>query len=70
MTGAGDTVMDRFLAGVGLSVHVGPIDLPFEGLCQTVKLRDSNELGELLSIDEDNFANDTRNRLSRIGREA
>lgn len=46
--GAGDTPMDTFLRGVGLSVHVGPIDLEYKGLSHTVKVRDSLELGALL----------------------
>lgn len=46
--GAGDTELDRFLDGVGLSVHVGPINLDFRGLTATIKIRDSHELGELL----------------------
>lgn len=46
--GAGDTEMDRFLSGVGLAVHVGPIDLEFKGVLQTIKLKDSFELGALL----------------------
>ena len=46
--GAGDTPMDIFLDNVGLSVHVGPHELPFRGSQQTVKLRDSFELGDLL----------------------
>ena len=46
--GAGDTEMDRFLSGVGLAVHVGPLDLEFKGVHQTIKLKSSFELGELL----------------------
>jgi hypothetical protein len=46
--GAGDTVMDTFLREVGLSIHVGNPDLPFEGRRATIRLRDSLELGELL----------------------
>ena len=46
--GAGDTLMDVFLNGVGLSVHVGPQSLPFRGLDQTIKLGDSFELGDML----------------------
>jgi hydroxymethylpyrimidine pyrophosphatase-like HAD family hydrolase len=48
--GAGDTEMDGFLAGVGLAVHVGPIDLEYKGLRHTIKLRSSFELGELLHV--------------------
>ncbi|MFL5328259.1 MAG: HAD family phosphatase [Gemmataceae bacterium] len=46
--GAGDAETDRFLTEVGLAVHVGPIDLEYKGLRDTVRLRDSNELGDLL----------------------
>jgi hydroxymethylpyrimidine pyrophosphatase-like HAD family hydrolase len=46
--GAGDAELDRFLSGVGLAVHVGNLDLEFKGLFQTIKIKDSFELGELL----------------------
>jgi hypothetical protein len=46
--GAGDTLMDVFLNGVGLSVHVGPQELPFRGSLNTIKLQNSFELGDLL----------------------
>jgi hypothetical protein len=46
--GAGDTELDRFLAGVGLAVLVGRLDLEFKGLVETVKLADPFELGALL----------------------
>lgn len=46
--GAGDTLMDVFLGSVGLSVHVGPLDLPFRGSHNTIKLANSSELGDLL----------------------
>jgi hydroxymethylpyrimidine pyrophosphatase-like HAD family hydrolase len=46
--GAGDTEMDRFLDGVGLSVHVGPIPLAFRGSHSTLRLPAPAELGELL----------------------
>jgi hydroxymethylpyrimidine pyrophosphatase-like HAD family hydrolase len=46
--GAGDTEMDRFLEGVGLAVHVGPLALGYRGLLQTIKLPDSTSLGDLL----------------------
>ena len=46
--GAGDTPMDGFLEGVGLAVHVGPIDLPFRGQRGTIRLGTSLELGDLL----------------------
>jgi hydroxymethylpyrimidine pyrophosphatase-like HAD family hydrolase len=46
--GAGDTELDRFLAGVGLAIHVGNRDLEFKGAFQTIKIGNSLELGELL----------------------
>lgn len=46
--GCGDTPMDSFLAGVGLAVHVGPLDLEHKGLSRTVKIANSLELGDLL----------------------
>ena len=46
--GAGDTEMDRFLAGVGLALLVGGLPLDFQGLRATLHLKDSFELGELL----------------------
>lgn len=46
--GAGDTEMDRFLSGVGLALLVGNNDLTFQGLYQTIRLKSSFELGELL----------------------
>ena len=46
--GAGDTLMDVFLNGVGLSVHVGPQELPFRGSHNTIRLQNSFELGDLL----------------------
>ena len=46
--GAGDTEMDTFLSGVGLSVHVGPQPLTFEGTRATVRLRDAGELAAML----------------------
>jgi hydroxymethylpyrimidine pyrophosphatase-like HAD family hydrolase len=46
--GAGDTEMDVFLQGVGLAVAVGRSDLPFRGTHDTLFLRDSSELGDLL----------------------
>ena len=46
--GAGDTPMDVFLESVGLSIHVGPRDLGFRGLVNTVKIKDSFELGDVL----------------------
>lgn len=46
--GAGDTAMDIFLSGVGLSVHVGPRDLDFRGMHSTIKVVNSFELGDVL----------------------
>jgi hydroxymethylpyrimidine pyrophosphatase-like HAD family hydrolase len=46
--GAGDTELDRFLAGVGLAIHVGNANLEFKGAFQTIKIANSFDLGELL----------------------
>ena len=46
--GAGDTPMDSFLNGVGLAVHVGPMELAFRGLLNTIRVADSFELGDVL----------------------
>lgn len=46
--GAGDTEMDNFLSGVGLAAIVGNNNLEFKGLHQTIKLKNSFELGKLL----------------------
>lgn len=46
--GAGDTPMDCFLEGVGMAVHVGPMNLDFPGLIGTVKVQNSFELGDVL----------------------
>jgi hydroxymethylpyrimidine pyrophosphatase-like HAD family hydrolase len=46
--GAGDTPMDNFLNGVGLSVHVGNRNLPFKGTQQTIQLPGFHEFGDLL----------------------
>lgn len=46
--GAGDTELDTFLAGVGLALLVGGLELPFRGLIDTIKLKDSLELGAIL----------------------
>jgi hydroxymethylpyrimidine pyrophosphatase-like HAD family hydrolase len=46
--GAGDTPMDTFLSGVGLAVEVGPLELSFRGLRNTIRLGNSTELGLLL----------------------
>ncbi len=45
--GAGDTPMDSFLSGVGLSIRVGPIELEFKGLTGAIAVPDSLALGEL-----------------------
>jgi hypothetical protein len=46
--GAGDSEMDSFLNGVGLSIHVGNPSLPFEGKVTTMKLAGFPEFGHLL----------------------
>lgn len=46
--GAGDTELDNFLDGVGLALVVGNNDLKFRGVVDTIKLKDSLELGVLL----------------------
>lgn len=46
--GAGDTELDRFLNGVGLAVLVGRLPLELKGLRDTIRLKDSFELGEVL----------------------
>jgi hypothetical protein len=46
--GAGDTPMDVFLNGVGLAVHVGPMELAFRGLENTIRVKNSSELGDVL----------------------
>ena len=46
--GAGDTELDNFLAGVGLALLVGNQELKFRGLVDTIKLKDSMELGAVL----------------------
>lgn len=46
--GAGDTELDSFLSGVGLACLVGNHELEFRGLVDTIKLRDSMELGAVL----------------------
>ncbi len=46
--GAGDTVMDTFLQGVGQAVHVGNPYLDYHGLLPTIKVKNSSELGDLL----------------------
>ena len=68
--GAGDTLMDIFLNGVGLSVHVGPHELPFRGSHNTIKLQSSFELGDLLFhiaglFDEKTSNEETRKTAAR-----
>ena len=46
--GAGDTELDNFLSGVGLALLVGNHELAFRGIVDTIKLRDSMELGAVL----------------------
>ncbi len=46
--GAGDTEMDIFLDRVGLAIQVGPRELPYQGSLQTIRLRNSFELGDAL----------------------
>jgi hydroxymethylpyrimidine pyrophosphatase-like HAD family hydrolase len=46
--GAGDTIMDNFLQGVGLSIHVGNGHLPFRGSSDTIRLRGFEQFGQLL----------------------
>jgi len=46
--GAGDTAMDCFLNGVGMAVHVGPQELDFRGLHNTIRVKNSFELGDVL----------------------
>lgn len=46
--GAGDTELDNFLSGVGLALLVGNHELAFRGVTDTIKLRDSMELGAVL----------------------
>jgi hydroxymethylpyrimidine pyrophosphatase-like HAD family hydrolase len=46
--GAGDTELDNFLSGVGLALLVGNQELAFRGVTDTIRLRDSMELGAVL----------------------
>lgn len=46
--GAGDTELDNFLNGVGLASIVGNNELKFRGQVDTVRLKNSHELGDLL----------------------
>jgi len=57
--GAGDAELDTFLSGVGLALVVGPRQLSFRGLMDTIKLNDSSELGALLFRASELAANKT-----------
>jgi hypothetical protein len=46
--GAGDTRMDNFLSGVGLSLHVGQVELPFQGRFDTIRLPEPAAMGDVL----------------------
>jgi hydroxymethylpyrimidine pyrophosphatase-like HAD family hydrolase len=46
--GAGDTELDRFLNGVALAMIVGSLDVGLKGLRDTVRLKNSLELGQVL----------------------
>ncbi len=46
--GAGDTIMDTFLSGIGLAVTVGAGELGFEGAHGSLRVKGSHELGDLL----------------------
>ena len=46
--GAGDTPMDRFLEGVGLGFHVGPLPLAFRAHTETLHLETPQDLGHAL----------------------
>ena len=46
--GAGDSPMDDFLAGVGLAVIVGRMQLEYKGRLHTLRIKDSLALGNLL----------------------
>lgn len=46
--GAGDSDMDNFLKGVGLSLHIGNPNLAFKGIEDTMRLRNFDEFGDLL----------------------
>lgn len=48
--GAGDAELDTFLSGVGLAVVVGNQELEFRGLLDTIKLQNSQQLGDLLFL--------------------
>lgn len=46
--GAGDTLMDTFLSGIGLAITVGAGELGFNGVHGNLRVGSSSELGELL----------------------
>ncbi|MFN4140959.1 HAD family phosphatase [Aestuariivirga sp.] len=46
--GAGDTLMDTFLSGIGLAITVGAGELGFEGKHGSLRVASSSELGDLL----------------------
>ncbi len=46
--GAGDTELDNFLNDVGLALIVGNNELKFNGVVDTIRLKNSHELGGLL----------------------
>jgi hydroxymethylpyrimidine pyrophosphatase-like HAD family hydrolase len=46
--GAGDTELDNFLNGVGLASIVGNNELKFRGQVDTIRLKNSHELGDVL----------------------
>lgn len=65
---AGDTPMDIFLSGAGLAVHVGPMNLEFRGIQNTIKVQNSFELGDVLfrlAELQEKLANDHEKPISR-----
>ncbi len=66
--GAGDTLMDVFLGSVGLSVQVGPQELPFRGMHNTIKLENSSELGDLLFYTASLLANNVNSKNKSVAR--
>jgi hydroxymethylpyrimidine pyrophosphatase-like HAD family hydrolase len=69
--GAGDTPMDGFLEGVGLAVQVGPTDLTFRGLKNTIRVENSFELGDLLfqvaKLQEENSSDNGKSLARKRG---
>lgn len=47
--GAGDTIMDSFLAEVGLAVIVGRANLPYSGTHSTIRVESPQQLGQLIA---------------------